>query len=109
MVKPEDLASQHRSIIESMTDDQRLAMAREILACQIRNEAKFDGLRRRALKGDLLLTLPEEALEHMYERVSRKDSLGGVLEAEAAARNVGALPKVDFFLPIENDLPTQAI
>lgn len=86
MTKPEDVEAQHAAALESMTTDQYLAMAREILAVQIRNEGKA---------------------KRVF--VTRRESLDGVFAAEAEARNAGATPKVDFFLPIDNDLPLQAL
>ncbi|USN14823.1 hypothetical protein DOMOVOI_03490 [Brevundimonas phage vB_BpoS-Domovoi] len=79
---PEDLEAQHRAILESMTPDQMLVMAREMVASRARLES-----------------------ERVGQFVSRKESLDAVFAAEAAARDLGAEPKIDFFLPLDNDFP----
>lgn len=79
---PDDIAKAHTDAIASMTDEQRLAMARELLASRARLEAG-----------------------RKSEFVDRGQSLDAVFCAEAEARRLGAVPKVDFFLPIDNDFP----
>jgi len=81
-----DIEIAHRAAIASMTGEQKLAMARELLANQIRHAA-----------------------ERQRKMVTRRESLEGVFTAEAVARRQGATPQVDFFLPLENELPTQGL
>lgn len=111
MVTPDVVENMHRAALESMTEEQRLAMAREILATQIRAEAKYAEVKRRAVRGEFKEPMEPEALEHLFQRYAypRIDSLRAAFQAEADARNMGAEPKVDFFLPLDTELPLQAI
>lgn len=78
----EALAIAHEQAIEAMTEDQRLAISREVLAVVIRMKARAAG-----------------------EPVGRYESLRGVFRAEADARARGAKPNVDIFTPIGRELP----
>lgn len=82
MATPEALADEHTAILESMTPDQLLVMARELVASRVRLES-----------------------ERVGQYVNRRESLDAVFAAEAEARVQGASPKIDFFLPIDNDFP----
>lgn len=79
---PEALAEEHAAILATMTPDQMLVMAREMVASRARLESARLG-----------------------KFVTRRESLEAVFVAEAAAREQGATPKIDFFLPLDNDFP----
>ena len=79
---PEALADEHAAILATMTPDQMLVMAREMVASRARLEAGRLG-----------------------KFVTRRESLEAVFCAEAAAREQGAEPRIDFFLPLDNDFP----
>ena len=81
-----DIEANHIDVLTRMDPAQRLVMAREILASQIRAKAKEQGV-----------------------YITRKESLEAVFEAEARAVEAGASPKVDFFMPLSSDLPLQAL
>lgn len=85
-VTPDDIQAAHKAALESMSSDQYLAVARELLATMIREKANAR---------DVFVT--------------RMESLEAVFEAEANAVNAGAKPKVDFFLPLDNALPLQGV
>lgn len=76
----------HIGTLLGMTTEQRLVMARELLAEMIRAKAFARGV-----------------------FVTRQEALESVFEAEAAATNSGAQPRVDFFLPLSNNLPLEAM
>lgn len=73
----------HENLIAGMTEAQLLVMAREMLASRMRLEFQN--------KRGMIMT--------------RQESLEAVFAAEAETRANGALPKVDFFLPLDNDFP----
>lgn len=80
--KQDDLEAAHTAALEAMEPEQLLAMARELLASRIRHEAA----KQKSL-------------------ITRRESLDIVFQAELDARDQGAEPRVDFFLPIDNDFP----
>lgn len=71
----------HARVISGMSEEARLVMARELMAARMRQEFQA--------KRGMILT--------------RQESLEAVFAAEVEAREKGAVPKVDFFLPLEND------
>jgi hypothetical protein len=78
----EALAIAHEQAIDSMAEDQLLAMSRELLALVIRAKARAKN-----------------------EHVARPDALRAVFLAEAQARARGAKARLDIFTPIERELP----
>jgi hypothetical protein len=82
MTEAAQIAEDHEHALRSMNPDQLLAMARELLATAIRDKAQVQGV-----------------------FTTRLESLQAVFEAEANAVNAGASAKVDFFLPLDAELP----
>ncbi|AXQ68754.1 hypothetical protein HOU00_gp371 [Caulobacter phage CcrPW] len=76
----------HIRTLLGMTEDQKLVMARELLAEMIRAKGHVAGV-----------------------FVTREEALNSVFDAEKAAIANGASPKVDFFLPLSNNLPLHAV
>lgn len=77
------LWNEHENVIMGMTEDRLLVMARELMAARMIQVLQFK-------KEDPIILTRQEALE-------------ATLTAEAMAREAGGKPKVDFFLPIDND------
>lgn len=76
----------HIRTLLGFTDDQKLVMARELLAEMIRAKGHAAGV-----------------------FVTREEALNSVFEAEEKATATGAKPQVDFFLPLSNNLPLHAV
>lgn len=72
----------HVDALTEMTEGDRLAMAREVLAAMLIAEAGKHG-----------------------ETLTRRAALDAIFAAEADATNKGLVASTNFFLPIEADLP----
>jgi phosphopantetheine adenylyltransferase len=77
-----DIEVAHEEALASLSEVQQVALAREILAVKIADAAKVQGV-----------------------VASRRDTLDAVFEAEAGATNRGFKPLVNFFLPLDQELP----
>lgn len=78
----EEIKTDHIRILTEMPDEHKLVLARELLAAAIQRVFRNKG-----------------------EFITRGEALDSVFKTEAASREAGAVPKVDFFLPIYDDLP----
>lgn len=77
-----DIEARHIAGLESLTEDQKVTLARELLALKVAEAA--------ARKGVV---------------VTRRETLDTIFAAEAGAVSQGFQPQVDFFLPLDNELP----
>ncbi len=84
MSNPSEVEAEHIKALESFTQEQFLAAARELLASMIRLKA---------------------SQESPPSFITRKESLDAVFAQEAEARKKGATAINNFFLPIDNQLP----
>lgn len=77
-----DLREHHIRTIGHMDEDQRLVMAREVLVAMMIAEASKQG-----------------------RDLTRKTALAAIFASEAQAMNQGRVAVINFFLPIDQDLP----
>lgn len=84
----DEIRADHKDRLEAFSDEDKLVMSREILAAMVRFMGKY---------------------AKPPVKVTRKESLAAIFETEAAARAAGAKPKVDFFLPLDQELPLQGL
>lgn len=80
-----EIERRHVAALESLTPEQQLALAREILGARV---------------------LVEGALRDVV--ATRRVVLDAVFAAEAKAMNAGRTPVLDFFLPLDRELPLGA-
>lgn len=81
-VTSRDVEWMHIDAIQSMTTEQKLVIAREILAHKLSEVARAQG-----------------------KKLSRRDALDGVFRVESQTRNDGAKPHIDFLYPLDIEIP----
>lgn len=80
-----EIERRHVAALESLTPEQQLALAREILAARVLVESRLRKL-----------------------QATRRVVLDAVFASEAEATNDGRNPVMDFFLPLDRELPLGA-
>jgi hypothetical protein len=77
-----EVKADHLKLLQDMPDEYKVVMARELLAAAL-----------------------QRACHAKDQFVTRGEALDAVFTTEAASRAAGASPRVDFFLPMHDDLP----